>query len=218
VKTVASTVVDGQVEHNAVAYIDSYDGMPFVDLHVIDHTYMDGSFYSRGFNAMEKKGDYWESEKSHYDLTNKLLIIEKAKHSDKRSPQLAPSTFDTLHLQQTSIEDGLSILYFARSNLRSGRETNVSTVVYGKQGTTWFHFQNKREFEEIDAWKDKKIRVVPLEGKAEFEGVFGFSGDFKGWFSDDIAAIPIKAELKVLVGSVKLELIKWNRSGWTPPQ
>ena len=217
-KTTESTIVDGQVQHNASAYVDSYDGLPFVDLHAIDHTQMDDTFYSRGFSAIEKKGDHWQSDKSHYDILHKLLIIEKAMHEDKHSPPMSAPTFDTLHLHGPAVEDGLSIFFFARANIRSEGTMRVPTVVYGIQGTTHFSFQNTIEYEEIDAWKDKKIRVVPLEGKAEFEGLFGFTGDFKGWFSDDAAAIPIKAELRVILGSVKLEFIKWKRNGWTPPQ
>ena len=216
-KANASVMVEGKLRHNASAVIDSYDGLPFVDLHVIDHTEMDESLYSKGFDALEKKGDRWESQKSHYDFSKKLLVTEKALHADKHSQAIASPSFDTLHLSSTSIQDGLSILYFARASTRNPRQVRVPTVVYEKEGATLFQVQNKTEYEEIDAWKDKKIRVVPVEGKAEFEGLFGFTGDFKGWFSDDVAAIPIKAELKVTIGSVKLELIKWKRNGWTPP-
>jgi hypothetical protein len=44
------------------------------------------------------------------------------------------------------------------------------------------------------------------------------TGDFVGWFSDDAAAVPIKGKLKVLLGNVTVELIRWNRKGWNPPQ
>ncbi|HEV8539288.1 MAG TPA: hypothetical protein VGR15_10270, partial [Bacteroidota bacterium] len=83
-KTVESTIVDGQVQHNAIGYVDSYDGLPFVDLHAIDHTQMDDTLYSRGFSAIEKKGDRWQSDKSRYEPSSKLLIIEKAAHQGKR--------------------------------------------------------------------------------------------------------------------------------------
>jgi hypothetical protein len=226
-KTVESTIVDGQVQHNAIGYVDSYDGLPFVDLHAIDHTQMDDTLYSRGFSAIEKKGDRWQSDKSRYEPSSKLLIIEKAAHQGKRSPPLATPTVDTVKLHAFPVQDGLSIFYFARASIRrvlslSGnpgkRALHVPTVVYGKEGTTHLRIQKKTEYENIGAWKDKKIRVIPVEGTADFEGLYGFTGDFKGWFSDDPATIPIKAELKVIIGSVRLELIKWKREGWIPPE
>ena len=217
-KTLESKMTETGVEHNVSAYIDSYSGLPFVDLHAIDHSHMDETFYSKGFDAIEKKGDQWISEKSRCDVQQKLLVVEKTIQADKNSAPSGPSTFDTLRLKSVPIQDGLSILYFARANIRSGREIRVPTVVYGKQGMTRFHFQATTDFEEIEAVKDKKIRVILLEGNAEFEGIFGFTGDFKGWFSDDAAAIPIKAELSVLVGTVKIELTQWNRRAWIMPR
>ncbi len=217
-RTSAPKLVDGQSEYVATAHVDSYSGLPFVDLHAVDQSRMDTSFYSRGFDAMEKKGDEWQSEKSRYDIAHKRLIIEKAIHPTRDAPGRLPYRYDTLNLASLPVQDGLSILYFARAMTRSRREVRVPTVVYSKQGATRFHFLEKTDYQEIDALKDKKIRVVPLEGKAEFEGIFGFSGDFKGWFSDDVAAIPIKAELGVLLGSITIELSRWSRNGWQPPQ
>ena len=218
-KTFESKVGDGGIEHHAASFINSYEGIPFVDLHSIDHTQMDSMFYSLGFSALDKKKEVWISEKSRFDHSTKSMIIEKVSQKDKNSPPTTQPTFDTLRLRQTPVQDGLSILYFARANLKNTRqELRVPTIVYGKQGVTHFQFRHEVEYVEIDALEGKKIRVVPLEGKAEFEGIFGFSGDFKGWFSDDAAAVPVKAEMKVLVGSVKLELIQWKRNGWSPPE
>jgi hypothetical protein len=211
-------MINGRVEHNASAYVDSYSGLPFVDVHAVDHTRMNESFYSIGFDALEKKGDTWQSELSQYDPSHKRIIIEDARHADKNTPPLLPMKHDTLNQVPFPVEDGLSILFFARANIRSGKEVHLPTIVYGKQGITHFWFQKRTEYEEIDALKNKKIRVVPFEGKAEFEGIFGLTGDFKGSCSDDAAAIPIKAELGVLIGSVNIELIRWNRPGWIPPE
>src|SRR5207244_1526436 len=43
VKTGESKIVDGHIQHSATGYVESYDGLPFVDVHAIDHTYMDDS-------------------------------------------------------------------------------------------------------------------------------------------------------------------------------
>jgi hypothetical protein len=43
------------------------------------------------------------------------------------------------------------------------------------------------------------------------------TGNFEGWFSNDKYAVPIRAKLNVIIGSVDLELIKWNSELWNPP-
>ena len=38
-----------------------------------------------------------------------------------------------------------------------------------------------------------------------------------GWISYDSVAVPIIAKMKILIGSVKLELERFNRTDWIPP-
>jgi hypothetical protein len=59
---------------------------------------------------------------------------------------------------------------------------------------------------------------VGFDGRADFVGIFGLTGGFEGWFSNDEARVPIMAKMKVLIGSVTIELMRWNRPGWTPPR
>jgi hypothetical protein len=91
------------------------------------------------------------------------------------------------------------------------------TVSNEKIGETQFYPLRSRSKVNIDAWKNP-IQVVELSGKMQLEGIFGLTGDFKGWFSDDDAAIPITSEMKVILGSVRIELKQWNRKGWNPPE
>ncbi len=216
-RTFATTHDDGEAIYHASASVDSYEGLPFVDVHARDRTDMDSLFYSRGFRAFEKKDRIWHAEISRYNLPAKTVVIERSLHSTISSPPDGPATYDTVHIPDNRIQDGLSILYFARANVHSAHQLRVPTVVYGKLGTTHFAFDSQPTTTGIDALEDKKLRVKYFEGKAEFEGLYGLTGDFKGWFSDDEAAVPIKAEMKVLLGSVTIELTDWSRKGWQPP-
>jgi hypothetical protein len=210
----APSIDNGQVEHHVAGYIDSYDGLPMIDLHVINHSWLSKDFYSLTTTSKELKKGKWSFERYRLNQPNKTLIIERTVLTEKNGRPETDPTFDTLQLNTPDIQDGLSILYFARANIRSGRVMTVPTVVYGKEGSTVFQFSNQIETIEF---QDQNVRVLPLVGRADFEGIFGFTGDFKGWFSDDVAAVPIKGELKVLIGSVKLELVQWKRDGWNPP-
>jgi hypothetical protein len=127
------------------------------------------------------------------------------------------ATYDTLRLSFDRFQDGTSILYFARAHIHSRQAIAVPTLVRGKAGRTEFYLPAERTVEKIDA-VPYPIRVLQLEGKADFEGIFGLTGDFIGWFSDDAAAVPIKAKMKVILGSINIELIEWKRPGWSPPR
>ena len=73
------------------------------------------------------------------------------------------------------------------------------------------------EIVEIDAAK-YPIKTVYLSGTANWTGIYGLSGKFEGWFSDDEARIPIRAKMKLYVGDANIELVKWSRGSWQPPK
>jgi hypothetical protein len=217
IRTQATDIIDGETRYHAMAYVDSYEGIPFVNIHVVDSTHMNTAFYSKGFDAFERSGDNWLKESSRYDLNNHIIIIEKTLHKELHSPAIGEAKFDTVRNVEDQILDGLSMFFFARSHVRETASMSIPTVVYAKQGATEFHFGTERKMEEIDALKDKLIRVVGLEGTAHFKGLYGMTGDFHGWFTDDAAAIPVRAELGVFIGNVNIELIWWRRHDWEPP-
>ncbi len=211
----------GVLIHRASAHINSYDGLPFVNVHAVDSTEMDLQFFSEAYLNFEQQDDGWSSERLLVDSVHRFVVVEKSLVPSIGAPPLRPPELDTVKLDGSPIQNGLSILFFAREGARRGtgtaRQQEVTTVIYGKKGRTRFFFGNTPEYTEIDAWKDRKIRVVRFTGKAEFKGLFGLTGDFTGWCTDDAASVPVRAELRVLLGSVRVELIRWKRAGWTPP-
>ena len=91
--------------------------------------------------------------------------------------------------------------------IRIGERTNV-------QDLTMIHVTYKK----FPTFIGNDISSLYLEGFAYFTAVFGLTGDFSGWFSNDTAKIPLRAKLQVKIGSVSLELKCWKRKNWKPPQ
>jgi len=96
--------------------------------------------------------------------------------------------------------------------------TVIPTLVEGKIAPTDISFEAGSESQEIDALS-YPLRVRKFTGMAHWQGgtEAGLKGEFTGWISDDDAAVPVVAEVKVLLGSIRLELESWTRPGWVPP-
>ena len=216
IRTRVKTLPDGSVRPIALAYIDSYGNLPFVNLHTVSETEMDSTPSTVSAKSIEKRGDEWWVLYHYIDETSKKLIIKDTWQKGKDTTPYKPPIFDTLDVAG-QIQDGLSILFFTRSHLHSNASVRFPTVVYKKIGNTTLHFTGKQSTTDIDA-VNYPVAVKEFTGTAEFEGLFGLSGDFEGWFSDDEAAVPIKAKLGVIIGKIDIELIQWKRQGWTPPQ
>ena len=114
--------------------------------------------------------------------------------------------------------DGPALFFYTRWQSKSKQILKVPTLVGRKIDETMLDFTHRREYVEIDA-SGQPIRARKYTGSAGWKGgtAAGLSGDFTGWVSDDEAAVPLRAEMKVLLGSITLELEKWTRPGWTPP-
>jgi hypothetical protein len=200
----------------ARADIDSYAELPFADLHVMTETVMDTGCWSGEFIGITKDDDAWRTIRYDHSPDDTLLLVERGKTTDREDRRFTPANVETLAVDPR-YHDGLSILYYARANAGSGRKITVPTVIEGSRGSTVFEFTGERRGEEIGA-VGYPVDVIGFTGVAEFSGIFGLSGDFEGWFSNDEARIPIRAGMGVILGSVEVELVSWRRDGWKPPK
>jgi hypothetical protein len=214
-KVIQETELNNEKLYTAIGYIDSYSGIPFVNLHTVFLTEMDSEGYSRSSKAWDQLHDKWDYTHYIFDRENSLLIIKQGIADTALGEPIKIKSIDSIALSKKG-SDGLSILYFARAHVNSGKKFSVPTIVNYKEGTTSLNFYRKRTDVKIGA-VDYPVDVLEFDGYAYFQGIFGLSGPFMGWFSNDSAHIPIKATLNVMLGSISVELIKWERNGWNPP-
>lgn len=209
---IIDTVTKGGIKiYKTKAFIDSYSGVPFVDLHQVFYSEVSSDFYSKFFTvhntAKPEEMQYtqyafdYENKKAHFELGMKPKNITSKKGSEAIT-----------EYQQ----DGLSLFYFARNNVHEKKKIKTPIFINERSFYTEFNFMNRLGSQEIDA-VDYPIETVEFDGNANFIGIFGLTGYFRGFFSNDEASVPIVAKMKVLVGSIHIELTKWNRPGWTPP-
>jgi len=118
---------------------------------------------------------------------------------------------------RTVYQDGLSIFYYARYNFSRTGVQYVPVLMY--VDTSMMKLDYNTEKTDVGVSDIKyDVASVYLEGFAYFTAVFGMTGDFSGWFSNDAARIPIKAKLEVKIGSVTVQLVQWRRKDWKPPE
>lgn len=202
--------IGDRVVYSTRAKIDSYKGVPFVDAHATFESIADAEFYSHGYVGRSKEGDSWTFARYTFDYDRKKALFELG-------------TRDTIVSSRDSIsvsgpvQDGLSLFFFARDRLYSGKSVNSTAIIRESPATTLIRYGNKRTSVEIDA-VDYPIDVMYFDGTADFVGFYGLTGEFEGWFSNDEARVPIMAKMKVFIGSVTIELMKWSRPGWAPPK
>jgi len=201
---------DGSTVYEGNAVIQSYHGVPFVDLNAIYKSLFDSTGFSRYFLGKSRESDHWSYSEYLFQYDHDRVVMKLGSQENVVERQ------DTLPLG-ARYHDGLSLFFYAREQLFAGRSMTIPTLVKEDKGTTYIDFKGERGSVESD-FIDYPIDVVGFEGNAGFVGLFGLTGDFEGWFSNDEARVPIKASMKVIIGNVTLELVSWKREGWQPPR
>lgn len=203
--------VNGKNVYFTVAYINSYPGVPLVDLHQIYESKVNQEYFSEFFRGIVKYPDYSTFTEYNFDYSKSAIRIKKGKVNPHQL------WTDSAWKTDKMLQDGLSIFYFARMNLGTKKTINVPCFVNEKKEYTKINFYPEVQKINIDAVK-YDISCLRLDGETNFVSVFGLTGYFEGWFSNDEASIPLIAKMKVIIGNVQLELKEWKREGWIPPK
>ena len=209
-KVLKEIVEDKDTLYSAIAYINSYDGIPFVNLHQIYETKFDQKLISHYFKGTIL-GEDTTYTKYDFNRSKKNIHIRKGRERTNEVWTDSTSKYDR------DYQDGLSLFYFARMNTGQQKKVNVPVFINEKHEKTYINFYKEVEDMDIDA-VDYDIACVRLDGETEFRGVFGLTGYFEGWFSNDETAVPIVAKMQVIIGSITLELKQWKKKGWIPPK
>jgi hypothetical protein len=210
--TVESVIADPDLKKITVD-IKTESLLPFIDVDEYNEVVMrmrDGmtmNFYG----TEELDGEKIEKYCNYYEDENLSVYEERNFESD----ELICS--DTITYSKPYLI-GSSLIHYTRLIADSGLVKNVPTMLGGDIYKTILNFCGPVEYIEIDEF-DEPIITFKYEGSAEWDGkaTAGLSGDFTGWLSDDDGSVVIRAEMKILLGSVVIELEEWYKPGWIPP-
>lgn len=210
-KVLEKKEMNGQIYYRTKAYIDSYPGVPFVSLHQIYESNFNVDQYSNFFRSTEKEKDYIKYTEYYFDYRQKRVFVKKGKY---RPDQVWTDSSAAINQYY---QDGLSLFYYARLNTGIKKTVNVPCFVTEEFVYTKINFYNDIQNIEIDA-VDHPIPCTRLDGHTDFVSIFGLTGNFEGYFTDDAYAVPTVAKMKVIIGNITLELKEWRIGNWKPPQ
>jgi hypothetical protein len=191
--------------------MDSYSGVPFVTLHQTYESTISNNQYSTFFRGVNKEEEPYTYTEYHFNYDAKKVKVKKGRFKPAKVWTDSTGFIDKFY------QDGLSIFFYARMNSGQNKTVEVPCLVNEKKEITKINFYKEVTDVSIDA-VDYDIACTRLDGELDFISIFGLTGHFEGWFTNDEASIPVVANMKVLIGNIRLELVKWKREGWKPPQ
>lgn len=214
VKFNTTRVIGKKDTYSCSAVLKSNDALPFV--------YVNFEFKSQiEIKDNQLRPIYFEGKE--IDKDSKQSLITYIFNYDSGFVNIKKVGFDnaieyTKRINLDKIyQDGLSVFYFSRFNYFNKQLVDVPVIFNQDIADLNLDFNTDKTDVEISTI-NYDISSLHLDGNTNYELVFGLTGNFEGWFSNDNARIPVKAKFKVQIGNVTLELKSWKRQNWTPPK
>lgn len=114
------------------------------------------------------------------------------------------------YLAPDFIQDMISAFYYARtidfSNAKYGDIFTIQTLVDDEYYPLKIKFTGREEI-SLKSGKYRCLKFAPVVQKGR---VFKKEEDLSVWITDDKNLIPVLAQAKILVGSIKMELIQYS--------
>ena len=201
------------------ASIKSFEAIPLVNINYIFESqmhYEKGEVHSIKFTATEFKEKSITNVYYTFDYDDKM--IRTLKEVDGRESVKQDFNMDI----EKNFQDGLSLMYNARlqsmqnKTKNSNNRFNVPVYINEKESSVRYSYNFTPEEVEVDML-NYGAKCIKVAGIADFVGVFGLTGEFAGWFSDDDYRVPLKAKFNVTIGSITLELESFKKKGWKAP-
>lgn len=201
--------IDNERVYHVKVFVDSNPTLFFVNHHAVYESYFNDDLKVFLFKCNEKiEGVTYEAH-YRFDYSDSLVYVTM---TNKKDPSKQIKRITPFHYR---LLDGTSLLYYARANVCHSKIDTVHYLDEGRDELSILQFMGRKGKVKIKAL-DKPLAACYLKGVVLGGGIAGLNGEFKGWFAQDEQAPPLKAKMKVFIGSVVIELESWKK--WEPVQ
>ena len=206
-QVVDTLTIDNKLVYHTKMFIDSNPLIFFVNMHSVFDSYIDTDFYPHLFIADEKIDGITYKTRYRFSYSDSLIDIKMTDVKD------TTHTIEKKLPLNEKVQDGMSMIFYARGNVHLKKTEKLTAFLEARKGKLDIHFSGKDKKIEINSI-DSKMETYGVHGKAYFKAIAGFGGKYRGWFATDNRRPPLKAEMKVFIGKVKVELESWKK--WEP--
>ena len=158
------------------------------------------------FNEHSENGDHIYNKQILYNPATKTLTYSDDSVTNKVENNIEP------------FSDALTLLFAMRAWSGAVGHKYVFQM-RSKDGPkpVTVSFTDQISNEQVAALNDKEVRTRVLQGNANMgsSSPLGANGDFTAYVSDDDAAVPVRIDMKIAVGSISIVLDKVKRNDWT---
>lgn len=207
INTIGPELMNSKETYHLRASLRTYDNIPFLKANVVYDSWVDKSLNCS--YKLEARIAHDKTKKELFVTTMNYPLVGFIKYINKKI------TEERSIRVTGKVCEGLTMVFLMRKFSNSNKSIIVPTIMGYDTSTSKLTFNSKKAFIENDA-VNMKTEAYTVAGKGNWTGVYGVTGDFKAWISADEARVPLKAQVKLYLGMVNIELKHWKRKSWIP--
>jgi hypothetical protein len=180
-------------------FVDSNPLLFFVNMHSIFETYVSADFKPSLHQAYEKIDDVRYFTQHYFNYEDSTISLKMT--SVKDSTKVIQRTYPLVD----KYYDAITLVYHTRAMV-DRVESDTLKSFFGEQiGNVAISYHGTQD-EIFSDYEDQYDKMYYVDGTFLMKGVAGLSGPYKGWFVGSERRIPVRADLKVFLGNVVVEL------------
>jgi len=202
IRVIGAEMDNGKVFYHLRQEMQSNPLLFFIHLKSCHDTWIDENFLPQKFMIRYNDDSTTYRAEYTFDYADSLLNVNIERYGQVCSYKLQLP--DNLY-------DGLGLIFYVRSQVEPDSRDTVWSISEENMGRVVYKFDKKIELISMSA-QDEKQPALHMSGRFLFKGIAGLSGGYEGWFSAEYPYFPLKAKLKIFLGSINLELTEWPQS------
>ncbi|MFZ5515795.1 MAG: DUF3108 domain-containing protein [Candidatus Zhuqueibacterota bacterium] len=206
--TVTFHISDSLQMHDETVYrvrfdIDSNPMLFFVDIHNHYESYVDAQYRPHLYVSNEHEEEVVKQLRYEFNYAQRQISARKEILADSLE------RYETTIPLQQPVFEGMSLLFYLRNQVHQKKADELSIIENCELKT--LTIENTLALKRMPSVTDgAAIEAYELLGHAKFASTAGLSGKFRIWVSNDAHRIPLKIELNVFLGKIKMVLEHWH--------
>lgn len=193
-----------------VITLRTFSGIPFLSVHT--------EFYSRrgsdGFFTESTTFDRERNTWAYYHASRidkrKDIIVDRG-YKNRDNGTVFDTEIDTLYPGK-HVHDALTFVSILRDSAHAENPYEFDILIDRTVEKIRINSPKKKEKLDVRAF-DNETEAYHITGVIDFTAIHGLTREYQSWISTDKQRIPLKARVRIGIGSVKIELEEYEYNG-----
>lgn len=186
----------------------TFSGVPFLSVHTEFYSRRGNDGYFIESTTFDRQRNSWAYYHASREDAATDIIVDRG-YKNMETGEIYDVEIDTLHPGQP-VHDALTFIAILRDSAHTGQSYELDILIDRSIERIKIDPPEGIEKTEVRAF-DNETDAYHISGVIDFEAIHGLSRRYRSSISADERRIPLHAQVRIAIGSIKIELEEYER-------